>query len=126
MRSGLKPKNSYPKLEMLGLNYKRSDQVDLVIPIREFIASNHSKEDAKKLEDAIQAVNRTRQNAVGALERASSVDYQTALNACAAYLSTFSMLTHRFPWGDHKRETFLGFKTGKSEYRTPPPPHDTI
>jgi hypothetical protein len=81
--------------------------------LQEFIISNHSKDEAKKLDDPIRAVNASRQQLVQALERADS---GAALQACQSYLSTFLMLSTQFPWGDHKRDTFLGFKTGKSTW----------
>lgn len=98
---------------MLGLGLKRTDPADLYGPLKEFIISNHSKEEAKKLDDNIQAVNAARVRLIQALDRANANDYQSALAAAQNYAQTFWMISNRFPWGDHKRETFLGFKTGK-------------
>lgn len=65
------------------------------------------------MDDNIQAVNAARVRLIQALDRANANDYQSALAAAQNYAQTFWMISNRFPWGDHKRETFLGFKTGK-------------
>jgi len=95
--------------EMIGIELKRCDPVQLAPPLRHYISSHFNKDEAKLAESGITSLDRERAGITRSLASQSDLPPEAIL----AYYNSLVDAGERFPFGSESQPTTFLIKTGK-------------
>lgn len=108
---------------MLGVSPKKTEEVDLVKPLAEYIQANFSKQEAKDMTDTLATINNTRIRVMNTCAKHDG-DCMASVDLFKQYYGYLSQMSSRFPFGPAQGSSF--FKKKVSAITVPFPWYDAF